>query len=640
MASLTHDHALHFTEAGLKPNPDPSFADQDKKDQGYPDAIPPRAANDSPASVTSSSGNPGKPQIVFIHKLFDMLKDQSLSHLIWWSPSQDSFCLYPGEEFSNVLAQYFKHTNIASFIRQLNMYGFHKVNDNFQSDDKTEPLLQPSKWEFRHSANQFRKGDIESLSLIKRKSSKASNSHKEIVNIKSLPPTSDAQMDTKPDLHAQDLYQSPVPQQPWNQFNGPAGAKPDKDSRQMYPSTIMAHHPYPVYSHIPHSPGSPPFPDQVGSSSYLLHIPQLQQPSQPGLRQASVQTPVLPVDLSFNLKLIEMNAAINSLKSNYQDLLARYDTLFLMHQRGQTDLLQLTEIVEKLAAKVNPDGSDKARARTPIDRRATPGQDGMSPNTIKQSGKGGLDLLSFKSQLSRRVSNPTTGPAATKAQGNQNYHLTNQPLTKVPTAIVPQHYPLNPNYTLYNNQDGRLRQMSLSSDDHLHQPSVRQPPRHVSILMDPLQPVAGRLGTSAPIKDEPGPEKDDKQYAQPYQPVPPQTYYQHVMKEHTQARTTSLPTTLRPIPTRLPESIPQRHSLVTLHSPSFENDSQTSVTLHDVQGQERKQEDQLPAPPVRNQLPSMEELNKSIAGSSPGPNSRVFGVSESEEAAKRRKLRD
>ncbi|PSK35380.1 hypothetical protein C7M61_004625 [Candidozyma pseudohaemuli] len=177
------------------PTPGESAANNDLRHQPHhphqpqPDLLPQENTDEKTNPPLEDAKIQGpKTQTVFIHKLYDMLEDLSLSHLIWWLPSHDSFCLYPGEEFSNVLAQYFKHTNIASFIRQLNMYGFHKVNDSFHSDEKGTPSGQ-TRWEFRHAANQFRKGDVELLRLIKRKLSKVMSTPKEIVNLKLLPPT-------------------------------------------------------------------------------------------------------------------------------------------------------------------------------------------------------------------------------------------------------------------------------------------------------------------------------------------------------------------------------------------------------------------------------------------------------------------
>ncbi|AGO13283.1 AaceriAFR136Cp [[Ashbya] aceris (nom. inval.)] len=111
----------------------------------------------------------------FIHKLYSMLEDDNMKDLIWWSASQNSFLIKPNEKFSKALATFFKHTNVASFVRQLNMYGFHKVSDHKPSSakgtsqDEDEAI---SLWEFRHSMGCFRKGDKESLKSIKRRSSK------------------------------------------------------------------------------------------------------------------------------------------------------------------------------------------------------------------------------------------------------------------------------------------------------------------------------------------------------------------------------------------------------------------------------------------------------------------------------------
>ncbi|KAH3674184.1 hypothetical protein WICMUC_003426 [Wickerhamomyces mucosus] len=116
----------------------------------------------------------------FVHKLYSMLQDESISHLIWWSRPSDPnvFAINPGSEFSQVLTTYFKHGNVSSFVRQLHMYGFHKVFDenegnNIQgiNNNRKEVL-----WEFRHSTDCFKRGDESGLVNIKRRSSNRNTS--------------------------------------------------------------------------------------------------------------------------------------------------------------------------------------------------------------------------------------------------------------------------------------------------------------------------------------------------------------------------------------------------------------------------------------------------------------------------------
>ena len=50
------------------------------------------------------------------------------AHLICWSDEGSSFLIKNQSQFSSsLLPFYYKHSNMASFIRQLNMYDFHKV---------------------------------------------------------------------------------------------------------------------------------------------------------------------------------------------------------------------------------------------------------------------------------------------------------------------------------------------------------------------------------------------------------------------------------------------------------------------------------------------------------------------------------
>ncbi|CAO3689215.1 unnamed protein product [Rhizopus stolonifer] len=71
-----------------------------------------------------------KTQAAFVNKLYKMLEDDQITEYISWSLQGDLFSVPNPTSFSKcVLPQYFKHNNWQSFVRQLNMYGFHKVND-------------------------------------------------------------------------------------------------------------------------------------------------------------------------------------------------------------------------------------------------------------------------------------------------------------------------------------------------------------------------------------------------------------------------------------------------------------------------------------------------------------------------------
>ena len=85
-----------------------------------------------------------QPTPAFLEKLFDILEDnRSYSHLIAWQPDGNSFIIKKVNEFSEtVLPRYFKHSNIQSYIRQLNMYGFSKTRHDSNHHEFTHKLFQ------------------------------------------------------------------------------------------------------------------------------------------------------------------------------------------------------------------------------------------------------------------------------------------------------------------------------------------------------------------------------------------------------------------------------------------------------------------------------------------------------------------
>jgi hypothetical protein len=164
------------SSAGMGPptNNSPDIEQGPSISNGGMETTPISAGPSLGAAAVANSSGPKVVQTAFIHKLYNMLEDRSIQHLISWSNSNESFVMSPSSEFSKVLAQYFKHTNISSFVRQLNMYGFHKVSDVFHTGSPDSTL-----WEFKHGNGNFKKGDLTGLREIKRRASRHTLIHRD-----------------------------------------------------------------------------------------------------------------------------------------------------------------------------------------------------------------------------------------------------------------------------------------------------------------------------------------------------------------------------------------------------------------------------------------------------------------------------
>jgi len=105
----------------------------------------------------------------FVKKLFRMLEDKSYNHIVSWGINGETFVVKDPTEFSKIiLPKHFKHSNFASFVRQLNKYDFHKL----RNADDGKPYGDQA-WEFVHP--QFQSNKKELLEKIKRKTPNKGN---------------------------------------------------------------------------------------------------------------------------------------------------------------------------------------------------------------------------------------------------------------------------------------------------------------------------------------------------------------------------------------------------------------------------------------------------------------------------------
>ncbi|CAH8388608.1 unnamed protein product [Eruca vesicaria subsp. sativa] len=119
----------------------------------HPEGYPP------PARPVGGLHEMGAPP--FLVKTFEIVEDPNTDHIVSWNRGGTSFVVWDLHSFSTfLLPQHFKHSNFSSFIRQLNTYGFRKI--------------EAERWEFVNESFQLRQRHL--LKSIKRRASFISSS--------------------------------------------------------------------------------------------------------------------------------------------------------------------------------------------------------------------------------------------------------------------------------------------------------------------------------------------------------------------------------------------------------------------------------------------------------------------------------
>lgn len=130
-------------------------------------------------SLVKASTSTGKSQNrvqvpKFLVKTYNIVEEGNYEDYVSWNEAGDALVVKQVHGFTEVvLPTYFKHSNFASFVRQLNMYGFRRTDDkeitfrqeNFQRGRKDKLALIRRKVTSKQAASINHENEIKSLLL-------------------------------------------------------------------------------------------------------------------------------------------------------------------------------------------------------------------------------------------------------------------------------------------------------------------------------------------------------------------------------------------------------------------------------------------------------------------------------------------